>query len=550
MTNVRIAALAIVLPAVLVYYAIKCFSIGRRPKDLPPGPPTLPLLGNIHLMPKEKSWLQLSRWAEEYGPIYSLMMGTQTYIVLNSPEAVRDLMDKRSQIYSSRPDMYVAQEVASGGLRLVVMKYGALWRTMHKMIHNIFNIRAAVTYVPYQDLENKQMLSDFLDNPQDFVNHIRRFSNSLTTQMVFGVRTHTHEDPRLRQLFEGFQEWSEIAGGTSTQLLDLYPILQKLPAFLRPNFRYAQQLHKKELGLYSSHWMEAKKALLDGTGKPCFSNDVLRVQEKEKMNDDQAAYLSGSLLEAGSDTTSSTLIGFVLAMLSYSDVQQRAKEEIDRVVGPDRLPNIDDWPNLPYIRAIIKETIRWMPTTVSAVPHRVLEENFYQGYRIPRDATVLINVWGLHMDPKRNPNPRVFDPTRFENDLRTEFECATGDPSKRNNYIFGAGRRLCQGMHIAERSLFLATTRMLWAFNFERPRDHHTGMLKPLPDVDEFHGTMIIQPAPFEVVITPRTQKKASMIKKIWRDAEEELLDKETKQWAKMPEGMAFSTYEPGKVNA
>lgn len=80
-------------------------------------------------------------------------------------------------------------------------------------------------------------------------------------------------------------------------------------------------------------------------------------------------------------------------MLCYPDVQRRAKEEIDRVVGPDRLPNMDDWSNLPYIRAIIKETIRWMPTTVTAVPHRVLEENFYQGYRIPQDATVLINVW-------------------------------------------------------------------------------------------------------------------------------------------------------------
>lgn len=72
---------------------------------------------------------------------------------------------------------------------------------MHKMIHNIFNMRAAVTYVPYQDLENKQMLHDLLNGPDDFVNHIRRYSNSLTTQMVFGYRTPNNDDPRLRQLF-------------------------------------------------------------------------------------------------------------------------------------------------------------------------------------------------------------------------------------------------------------------------------------------------------------------------------------------------------------
>lgn len=76
------------------------------------------------------------------------------------------------------------------------------------MIHNILNMRAAVTYVPYQDLENKQMLSDFLNSPNDFVNHIRRYSNSLTTQMVFGFRTPDNNDPKLRQLFDvGSPPW-------------------------------------------------------------------------------------------------------------------------------------------------------------------------------------------------------------------------------------------------------------------------------------------------------------------------------------------------------
>jgi hypothetical protein len=73
---------------------------------------------------------------------------------------------------------------------------------MHRMVHNIFNMRAAITYVPYQDLENKQMLRDLLDEPHDFVNHIRRYSNSLTTQMVFGFRTTSNADSKLRQLFD------------------------------------------------------------------------------------------------------------------------------------------------------------------------------------------------------------------------------------------------------------------------------------------------------------------------------------------------------------
>lgn len=137
---------------------------------------------------------------------------------------------------------------------------------MHKMVHNIFNMRAAITYVPYQDLENKQMLRDLLDSPNDFVNHIRRYSNSLTTQMVFGFRTTSNADPKLRQLFDCFEKWGALAAGASSQLSDLYPILRRLPPVLRPNYRYAEDFHKKEMELYFGHWMETKKGLENGSG--------------------------------------------------------------------------------------------------------------------------------------------------------------------------------------------------------------------------------------------------------------------------------------------
>lgn len=155
------------------------------------------------------------------------------------------------------------------------------------------------------------------------------------------------------------------------------------------------------------------------------------------------------------------------------------------------------------------------------------------------------------MDPERNKNPRIFDPSRFSDDLRTEFESATSaDPALRNNYIFGAGRRICQGMHIAERSLFLALARLLWTFDFNRPVNSNTGELLPLPDVDDFVGGLTIQPAPFEVSIVPRTQEKARQVQRTWNDTEEALLDKETSQWHNVPAGMAFSTWMPERDDA
>jgi cytochrome P450 len=126
-------------------------------------------------MPARDTHLQFQKWAKEYGPIYSLMIGTKTLIVLSSDQAVKDLMDKKSNIYSSKPDLYVSQDLISGGYRMLFMKYDQQWRMIRKMCHSLLNVQAARTYVPYQVLENKQMLNDLLDTPDDFVNHMRRY---------------------------------------------------------------------------------------------------------------------------------------------------------------------------------------------------------------------------------------------------------------------------------------------------------------------------------------------------------------------------------------
>lgn len=112
-----LCTLILTVAALLAYRLGK---IGRRPSDYPPGPPTLPLIGNLHQMPKEKAHLQFQKWAETYGPVYSLILGTKVMVVLNTDVAVKDLLDRRSGIYSSRPDMYIAK-IASGGLRFSFM---------------------------------------------------------------------------------------------------------------------------------------------------------------------------------------------------------------------------------------------------------------------------------------------------------------------------------------------------------------------------------------------------------------------------------------------
>jgi cytochrome P450 len=116
------------------------------------------------------------------------------------------------------------------------------------------------------------------------------------------------------------------------------------------------------------------------------------LQKEEKFSDDFAAYLGGSLLQAGSETTAAILVGFVQALLIYPEVAKAAQAELDRVCG-DRMPDLNDVPSLPYIRACAKESLRWMPGFMMGVPHSVTRDDTYMGYLIPKGATIILNVW-------------------------------------------------------------------------------------------------------------------------------------------------------------
>lgn len=119
---------------------------------------------------------------------------------------------------------------------------------------------------------------------------------------------------------------------------------------------------------------------------------MIKAQDAEGFSDEQAGYIAGNLLEAGADTTAAQLTGFVQAMLLFPEVQKKAQEELDRVCG-DRFPTMDDWDDLPYIRACVKETNRWMPTAILGIAHSNNKEDVYMGYRIPKDSMCVVNVW-------------------------------------------------------------------------------------------------------------------------------------------------------------
>lgn len=408
-----------------------------------------------------------------------------------------------------------------------------LFVQFRKMVHSLLNVTTSRDYVPYQMLENKQMLYQFLEQPQDFLKHIRRYSNALTTTMVFGWRTPTYEDANMKQLFDGFSEFAEINQTGAAGLIDFYPVLRRLPDVLLPTRKKAKDLHTVEKQLYLKHWMNAKSAIEKDNIRPCFCVGMADSQKKEFFSDDQAAYISGTLLEAGSDTTSSTLYAFVQALLLYPEAQKKAQAEIDKVIGENRLPTMEDQDDLQYVRACVKETLRWMPTTLlGAVPHAVTKDDEYMGYHIPKGAGVMNNVWAIHMDPVRHPEPRRFNPDRYMHDTQSLYDsAANADGSKRDVFTFGAGRRICPGMHVAERSLFLGMSRILWGFDVTPEQDEKGRDV--LPDQEKLTQGFVCMPEEFSARITPRSAARAELIRKDWQEAETTNLDAQSKQWLK-----------------
>ncbi|KAG8930433.1 hypothetical protein FRC01_002765 [Tulasnella sp. 417] len=175
----------------------------------------------------------------------------------------------------------------------------------------------------------------------------------------------------------------------------------------------------------------------------------------------------------GLETTEATMQSFVLAMILFPSIQKKAQAEIDRVIGPRRLPTFKDQSDLPYLHAVILETLRWNPVLSNGLPHVSRKDDVYDGYFIPKGTSVIANAWGFSRNPKYYSNPSVFDPDRY---LKQTPEL---DPRE---FVFGYGRRICPGKDLAFQNVWILAASLLWASDLVGAEDK----LASLPDVDRF----------------------------------------------------------------
>ncbi|KAJ4365626.1 hypothetical protein N0V83_008246 [Neocucurbitaria cava] len=494
--------------------------IDPRRRKLPPGPKGLPFVGNLFdFADTEAQRSKVIDWHKQYGDVFYTKIGGTDYIWLSSPKAVKDLMDKRSSIYSSRSSAPLAQDVASAGRRQLFMPYGPRWRSIRKHSHDLLNLRASVKYQPVQDYESKVLLKELMESPDDFLLINRRYSASVIMLVTYGYRIPSFDDPLIKRIYGVLDRFTDMTA-PGAHAIDSFPSLASLPQWMLGNWRsFGQNIFKEDSAVYLDLWNRLKRETDAGTARDCFTKTFyLNDPAKSGIDDLAAAYTCGGLIEAGSETTGTTLNNFVLCMVVFPEAQKKAQEELDRVVGYDRLPTWEDEDKLPYVRGLIKEVLRWRPVNKFGMPHATSEDDWYEGYFIPKGSVAVLNWWAIHYDPDHYSDPAAFDPSRFlSHTASAAHYMNSADPNDRDHFTYGAGRRACPGIHVAERSLFINVARVLWGFNLNKK--------KGVEVTTEMMPGFFSVPKAFECDIKPRSERHAELMKRESERAEKEGLN-------------------------
>ncbi|CBX95800.1 hypothetical protein IAQ61_004634 [Plenodomus lingam] len=466
---------------VLVFFLLLGLLFYNRYKNKPPpglkpapGPKGVPILGNAHQLGAQPH-RQITAWAREYGDLYKIRLGWNDWYMICSPAACKEILDKQSAHTSSRAPLPVASDALSGGMRFLFMEYGPEWRKLRGISHKLLTPAVSATFKPSQEYEAKMLCEEILNNGDEKVGNevsykaIRRYTVSVIMTSTYGRRIPEWDCEEVHQVYSLMADFSVIAK-PGHYLADTLPFLGALPRRLQWWRKPLQPYFQKQANLWMSFFSSLKTQMETKSAPECFVKQLVDSDyASQGISELQAAFLAGSMIEAGSETTSAALNTAILYLSAHPDVRAKAHEQLDAVVGTQRSPTFSDESSLPYIRAIVKETLRLRPVTNIGTPHYTTAPISYNNIYIPAQSVVCLQQYPIHYNPEIYPNPESFNPDRFLGYTYGSGHYAAGPAEARDHWAFGAGRRICSGVHLAENSMFIVLAKLLWAFDILPP---------------------------------------------------------------------------------
>ncbi|RDX42203.1 cytochrome P450 [Lentinus brumalis] len=476
MLTSSVAPLAVAVLSVVVLSIL--WTQRARRSHLPPGPPPLPILGNLLDIPRKLCVADYQPLADKYGDVVYLDAVTQSIVVLGTYAGASELLDKRSSRYSDRPSLVMASLIGGDWL-IPYSGYTDLWRQRRKRFHEFFSATAIRAYAYAQEAGARELVRLLLSAPEKYFDNVEFAFGSTIFSSVYGIDISSPNDEYLVMADEVMRIIKE-AYTPGKFLVEVFPWMRHVPAWL-PGMGF-----KRKAAEWSILLQEMRNKAFDaafdkarrGDISPCVLTAILdKGSNQRQLSEDEEALardVCGVAYLGASQGSSSTFFTFLYAMALHPDVQRRAQAEIDIVVGPSRLPLMSDRPALPYIDALVNECLRWMPTAQLGVPHRSMADDEYNGYLIPKGTLVLTNTRAIGRSKEHYVDPDEFRPERFLKDGQLNRDILSP-----RAYAFGFGRRICPGMHFGEASLFITVASVLHALTIKPGLDAHGGPTLP-----------------------------------------------------------------------
>ena len=464
------------------------------PKKLPPGPRGLPVFGSL-LEIRHDTHLAIDRLARRYGDICLLRFGSVPTVIISQPDLLQEAFGK-----TVLADRWVSEimDTLSGQKDLVLAPYGEHWRQMQRFANrellsarNIDNVREQHIEQVVNDLvalmaENGD--AGTLVSPPVMT---ARSNSTLMFRSIFGQpEDATEEFEQQREALLDYINWI-FGSATATNLADYIPWLKFLP-----NNALKEAVRQAEIGgeiIRALVEAARNRPGLDLSAPTCLVEVMLARQDAGEITEEMTWDLCMDLLIAGTDTSAQTVNWFLLLLANRPEIQAKVHEELDRVIGDDALPTVEDRTRLPYTFACLAESMRYRTIGPLGLPHRASEDTEIGGYLIPAGTQVLGNIYSIHHDQRYWDAPDEFIPERFLPQEDGSMPPSLTSPA----YIpFGTGHRRCPGRRFAETTVWLHITRMLHHLRLEPPDGN------PLSE-DEVFG-LAISPNPYSLRVSRR----------------------------------------------
>jgi cytochrome P450 len=463
-------------------------------------------------MPKGRLHLSFSKWANQYGDTISLKILGQTMIVIHSPSLMKEVIDKRANTTSNRPKSIIADMIVPGGMNMGLVRHTTeTWKSMRKASNFLLGPESIRKTAPYRHAEAAQLMGELVNQPEGWFEHIQRYTTSLVLASIYGLRGPTLQNPNVKDFQEVHPQFLFCLEFGTMPPVDLFPILTYVPERFAGWKRLAKRVRFLHEKLYDRLLATVERRVASGQGVGSIMEELLTIGPSMGLLTREHIMHVGGVLIEGSDTSSSTMQFIVLMLCKYPEVQRKAQQEMDDVVGPDRTPNENDLPKLKYLQALIEEAFRFRPVGPLGIPHEMVEDAVVDGMLFPKGAVVFYNLFGMFHDERYFDRPSEFIPERFLKHPLGVKEGIKDDPARRTNMIFGGGKRVCPGSAFAKTSLEMNTANIVWGLDILPGIDPNTGK-EVFPDLDDYTDGIVAAPKPIPVRIRPRSTHHKDMI--------------------------------------